>query len=121
MPEEINRILTDHVSTLLFCPTATAVSNLELEGLTDCVFNVGDVMCDVASVFQGEAARSEGIINRLELNGKRFALATCHRAENTDDMDRMHSICLAFEMISNEIPIIFPLHPRTQNVISTYH
>ena len=52
MPEEINRILTDHVSTLLFCPTATAVSNLELEGLTDCVFNVGDVMCDVASVFQ---------------------------------------------------------------------
>ena len=81
MPEEINRILTDHVSTLLFCPTATAVSNLELEGLTDCVFNVGDVMCDVASVFQGEAARSEGIINRLELNGKRFAPATCHRAE----------------------------------------
>ena len=51
MPEEINRILTDHVSTLLFCPTATAVSNLELEGLTDCVFNVGDVMCDVASFF----------------------------------------------------------------------
>ena len=84
MPEEINRVLTDHVSALLFCPTATAVENLRREGVTDGVHDIGDVMYD-ATLFAAAAASRSAIIGRLGLAGRRYAVATVHRAESTDD------------------------------------
>jgi UDP-GlcNAc3NAcA epimerase len=155
MPEEINRLLTDHVSNLLFCPTRQAVQNLASEGigndsssvlkplssseesgaaeafsntrnsrtyeLTNSkaftnlpqVALVGDVMLDAALFYKKHAGKPQFDVPA------RFILATIHRAENADDLNRLQSIFLGFEKISREIPIILPLHPRTQIMIQT--
>ena len=107
MPEEINRILTDHISTLLFCPTETVVSNLKAEGIIKGVFNVGDVMYDSAIYF------SKKFINTI--GRETFALVSLHRAENTEDRSCLFNILSAI----NELPIkvIFPVHPRTRKII----
>src|SRR5690606_8806785 len=89
MPEEINRILSDRVSTLLLCPTELAVENLAREGVTQGFHNVGDVMYDVALYYRERARATSRILDRLGLQEKGFALATCHRAENTDDPVRL--------------------------------
>lgn len=113
MPEEVNRILTDHVSSLLFCPTNTSVMNLANEGISDGVFNVGDVMYDIAIHY------SEKIKNdKTQQNKQDYILATLHRAENTDNIDRLESIVQAFCELSQDIPIILPLHPRTRNILT---
>ena len=115
MPEEINRILTDHVATLLLCPTTAAVRKLASEGIRKNVFHVGDVMYDAALVF-GDMAKKESIIlDQLDLSPESYRLATVHRAENTDNPDRLKNIVTAFEDMAGEAyPIILPLHPRTR-------
>ena len=120
MPEEINRKIVDHISTLLFCPTQTAENNLSSEGILHGVYNVGDVMYDVAKHFHGEAAKNVDILKRLGLTDNQFALATCHRAENTDNRDKLARIFEALGKISKEIPVVLPLHPRTKKMIEDY-
>ena len=113
MPEEVNRVLVDHVSTLLFCPTRLAVQNLEREGIAAGVMHVGDVMQDLALQVApaAEAASSLRMDPTVE---QPFILATIHRAENTDDLNRLRAIFSAFEELSAAMPILLPLHPRTR-------
>jgi UDP-GlcNAc3NAcA epimerase len=118
MPEELNRIATDHLSDLLLCPTEAAMNNLRREGLADRALLTGDVMYDA---FLADVARAEGINGTLAQTWKpgAFALATVHRAENTDDPGRLGSIMNALERISAEIcPVALPLHPRTRKALA---
>lgn len=111
MPEEINRILTDHISDLLFCPTYTAVRNLEKEGFLNkpCrIIKNGDVMQDAALFYVDKARKPD-----MELPDN-FILCTVHRAENTDDFQKLKSIFKALETISTQMPVVLPLHPRTR-------
>lgn len=112
MPEEINRILTDHSSNVLFAPTKTARLNLKNEGLQDKTIVVGDVMYD-AVLFYGEMAQAKSkILNKYKL--KNYALATIHRAENTDSPQVLIKIIKALLTLSEKINIIMPIHPRTK-------
>lgn len=120
MPEEVNRILTDRVSTLLFCPTETAAKNLKTEGISNGVYNVGDVMFDASLFYRNRAKQQSSIIDKLNLIGSEFVLATCHRAENTDNPERLKNILSALSDISTELPVVMPLHPRTRILISEY-
>lgn len=117
MPEEINRILADRVSSLLFCPTETAVSNLKAEGLHQGVSNVGDVMYDVALYYRDRARSQSRILQSFGLSERGFALATCHRAENTDDPTRLGEILLGLTQVAKQLPVVFPLHPRTRKIV----
>lgn len=119
MPEEINRILADRISSLLFCPTETAIRNLKLEGVSDGLHNVGDVMYDVALFYQ-ERARLQSILTDLGLVEGNYFLATCHRAENTDDPLRLKAILSALATLADEITVVLPLHPRTLKLIAQY-
>lgn len=118
MPEEINRILTDQVSEILFCPTETAIQNLKLEGFDKKpvkIYNVGDVMQDSSLFFADKATKGELLRNIPENN---FILATLHRAENTDNIERLTSIVEALNYVHDHIlPVVLPLHPRTRKVI----
>ncbi|WP_278347365.1 non-hydrolyzing UDP-N-acetylglucosamine 2-epimerase [Helicobacter pullorum] len=114
MPEEINRILTDRVSSLLFAPTKRAVENLQREGFEnfDCeIVCSGDVMYDVALYYKDRAKKPNMVFP------KEFILCTLHRAENTENLQKMKNIFEALNKISSQIPVIMPLHPRTQNKI----
>lgn len=113
MPEEVNRIVADHVSTLLLCPTDTAVYNLQNEGITNGVHKVGDVMYDCHLFYTTLAENRSDIMNQLELEPKSFYLATVHRAENTEDLTRLEGIFEAFKRCNTSI--VFPIHPRTRN------
>jgi UDP-N-acetylglucosamine 2-epimerase (non-hydrolysing) len=117
MPEEINRILTDHCSDLLFCPTETAVRNLEVEGITEGVHLTGDVMVDALKENIKIAERKSKILNELDLNPKDYYLATLHRAENTDNFNRLKNIANAFCEVEN---LIFPCHPRTEKFLKQF-
>ena len=112
MPEEINRVLTDHISDLLLCPTQTAVKNLEMEGITKGVHLSGDVMYDALIWAVDKAKKSSTILQDLDLTPKNYLLATVHRAENTDNPEKLKNILDAFNQI-NEV-IIWPVHPRTR-------
>lgn len=118
MPEEVNRILADRVSSLLFCPTQTAVENLKAEGVTKGVHNVGDVMYDVALFYRDHVRQHSTVLDRLGLNHGDFALATCHRAENTDDPVRLAQIVTALAELAVEQPVVLPLHPRTRKLVA---
>lgn len=119
MPEEINRILTDHASSLLFAPTAQSLRNLAAEGIPEAkVRRVGDVMLD-AAMFHG--ARAEGRSTMLAQVGvapKGYLLATLHRAENTDDPGRLRSLLGSLDAIAVTLPVVLPLHPRTRQAIA---
>jgi UDP-GlcNAc3NAcA epimerase len=119
MPEEINRILTDHSSTLLFAPTLAAVRILQDEGIRDeHVQLVGDVMYD-AALFYGEIAeRTSNILKWLNLSRRSYVLATVHRAENTECIERLESILGGLAMIARSVPVVLPLHPRTKQVLA---
>ncbi len=122
MPEEINRVLTDHVSSLLFCPTSTAVANLADEGVRQGVSQTGDVMYD-GTLFYAERASAieQATLQRLGIAPKSFHLATVHRAENTDNPERLANIFEAFgELATETIPVVLPLHPRTTKYIRQY-
>jgi UDP-GlcNAc3NAcA epimerase len=120
MPEEINRILSDRISSLLFCPTEGAVSNLKREGFEQGIHNVGDVMYDVALYYRERAREESKISQQLKVASGNFALATCHRAENTDDPKRLGNILSALEEINKSLPVVLPLHPRTRKLIEIY-
>lgn len=116
MPEEINRVLTDHVSDLLFCPTDAAVENLSKEGITNGVHRVGDVMYD-ALLHNLELARGRSeILQRMNLTQGGYALATIHRAGNTDEPERIKAILDALGQLT--LKVIFPVHPRTRKMIT---
>lgn len=114
MPEEINRILTDRISNLLFCPTEKSIENLNNEGFRhfDCnIVKSGDVMYD-AAIFYGSKAKKPAAKIPDD-----FVLLTLHRAENTDDLQRLISILNAIKSISSEITVVFPVHPRTKKIM----
>lgn len=139
MPEEINRVLSDHISTILFCPTKTAIKNLENEGFKNIfkngelielpfsdkisahisnpvVINVGDVMFDIIKEIEPTADKSN-ILKRLGIAEKRYAVMTMHRAENVDDFNRLTEFLKFVEKIEVD-KIIFPVHPRTRKILS---
>jgi UDP-GlcNAc3NAcA epimerase len=143
MPEEINRVVADHVSSLLLCPTETAVANLRREGFTSIanegrlldnlgsvysltsdtalVVNVGDVMYDAMMMSVDIAEKKANIAPFTSERGiTRYCLATVHRAENTDDPVRFAAILKAFIAISAEITVIWPVHPRTRKMLNTH-
>lgn len=119
MPEEINRILTDRISDWLFAPTAEACDHLLREGVSPGrIHNVGDVMFDVALLHGGRASADGGALERLGLAPGHYALATVHRAENTDVPMRMEHIIDALIALAGDLPIVWPLHPRTRGILS---
>ncbi|MCP1716104.1 UDP-N-acetylglucosamine 2-epimerase (non-hydrolyzing) [Methanocalculus alkaliphilus] len=117
MPEEINRVLTDHASDLLFVPTENGVANLAREGIQKGVHRVGDVMVD-ALLYNRELAATSGILDRLGLKSGTYYLATVHRASNTDLEQNLRSIIAAFAALDR--PVIFPAHPRTRKYLEQY-
>ena len=117
MPEEVNRILADRVSALLFCPTETAVENLRREGVTEGVHLVGDVMYDASLFYRDMAKEKSSVLEEMALNKGEYVLVTCHRAENTDNPERMKQIAEALERIAEDIRVVFPLHPRTRKAL----
>ena len=142
MPEEINRVVTDHVAKWHFCSNQNAVDNLRYEGIIEDVHLVGDVMHDAVMLYRGVAQEKSDILQRLGLMDEavegviparlkqessqdvgsessitKYVLATVHRAENTDDSQRLRNIFEALAEISNEIPVVLPLHPRTQKAV----
>lgn len=119
MPEEINRVLADHVSALLFCPTPTAVANLAAEGITANVHMVGDVMFDATLTANTRAATESHILTRLNLAPHTYAVATIHRAESTDDPTTLRRIVAYLAETAAQQPIILPLHPRTRQCLVT--
>jgi UDP-N-acetylglucosamine 2-epimerase (non-hydrolysing)/UDP-GlcNAc3NAcA epimerase len=118
MPEEINRVLCDHVSTALFCPTETAVHNLLQEGITDGVHQVGDVMGDSLEYFLPFARERAEILKKINVQPKGYALATVHRASNTDDPGNLSQLAAAFRSL--DIPVVFPVHPRTRKMLEVF-
>ena len=118
MPEEVNRILTDRISQWLFCPTQTAIDNLQKEGFDQFgskIVLTGDVMQD-AALFYAQKAGKE-ILERLGLKAGNYVLSTLHRAENTDDPKRLSEIVEALNAIHSETPVVLPLHPRTKKIL----
>lgn len=129
MPEEQNRRLTDQLSTWLFCPTATAIANLDEEGIRDLVgpgtptadrkrvANVGDIMYEASLYYRRAVSAPESVAARFGVQGP-FSLLTIHRAENTDDQTRLHNIADAIEALSDRT-ILFPIHPRTRKIMAS--
>ena len=117
MPEEINRVVTDHISTLLFCPTETAVKNLEREGITSGVHLVGDVMLDGLLQSQERAKANSTILDRLGLAERRFVLATIHRVDNADVPERLRTIMTALHQLAETETVVVPVHPRTRKAL----
>lgn len=112
MPEEINRIVADRLSSLLFCPTETAVTNLKHEGITEGVYLTGDVMLDATRTFSEHAERFAPLHGITNHSAKTYYAATVHRVENTDDPERLAGI---FEGLGRlDRPVVMPLHPRTR-------
>lgn len=126
MPEEINRIVTDRISHILFCPTEQAVKNLKNEGYPNRLSTgkkqlielVGDVMYDTAIYYSKKIDDKGSILNRYGVVAGGYHLATVHRAENTDDQNRLKSIFSALDEISKEKPVILPIHPRTKKILN---
>jgi UDP-GlcNAc3NAcA epimerase len=116
MPEEINRVLTDHLSALLLCPTETAVANLRREGIINGVHNIGDVMYD-AALFAAAASRRSQILDRLELTERSYAVATVHRAESIADRETLSEILSFLRQRTRDLIVVFPVHPRTRKQI----
>jgi len=116
IPEEVNRILTDHISDLLFAPTETAVANLRREGLSDgrC-YLTGDVMYDAALHYAPIAEAESRLLGSLDLADRDYILATIHRPINTDNLFNLRTILAAFATISKDIPVVLPMHPRTRH------
>lgn len=127
MPEEINRVVTDRVSSLLFCPTPMAIKNLKAEGYPNRLYDgkeqkvlcVGDVMYDAALFYSGRVQKEPDILKDLKLKKGEFVLCTIHRSENTDNRDRLKEILLALSHISKSIEVVLPLHPRTGKIIDS--
>jgi UDP-N-acetylglucosamine 2-epimerase len=118
MPEEINRVLTDHISSLLFCPTPTSVKNLKEEGINKGVHLVGDVMYDSLRDHIEVAERKSKILQMLRLQSKGFYLLTIHRAENTDIKGNLQKVTRIIENLDKKV--VFPIHPRTKKKLKEF-
>ena len=117
MPEEINRVLTDHVSDYLFCPTFTAVNNLRNENIVEGVFHVGDIMFDAVKMFQTKFT----LPTNVKINPqKKLAVMTVHRADATSDPLKLNDIVRFCDEFTDQYQIIFPVHPNTRNKIKGY-
>lgn len=117
MPEEINRIAADRLSTLLFTPTKAAVGHLAAEGLSDGVHVVGDVMLDCVRLHGSDSRYPADVLVRFGIENRKYALATIHRAENTDNPVRLAEIFVGLSHAAKFVPIVLPLHPRTASVV----
>ncbi|MCM2466084.1 non-hydrolyzing UDP-N-acetylglucosamine 2-epimerase [Methanoculleus oceani] len=118
MPEEVNRVLTDHASDLLFCPTETAVRNLAAEGISEGVFLVGDVMCDAMNYNRAVAEERSRILEEVGVRPGEYFVVTVHRPSNTDSRENMCAILSALG--EAERPVVFPVHPRTRKHLSEH-
>lgn len=118
MPEEINRVIADHVSALLFCPTQTAVANLAAEGIAKGVHAVGDVMFDTTLAAVKRAEGRSTIIETHGLASGNYAVATIHRAENTDDPARFARVMAWLEAAAGDRKVVMPVHPRTRKLMT---
>lgn len=120
MPEEINRVLTDHAADLLFAPTTTAVRNLKHEGIpADRIVRTGDVMYDVAVRFGADSGTPNDVLKRMKMRSGEYILATLHRNENTNDSGRLQAILGGLAAIASEFQVVMPLHPRTRKKIES--
>ena len=118
MPEEINRVVTDHLSDQLLSPTATATANLLREGVSrERIHQVGDVMYDAALCYGNKAEESSRILNSYGLSSGAYVLATIHRRENSDSPKRLGAILEALRTVAQIMPVVLPLHPRTRQCI----
>jgi len=115
IPEEVNRVVADKLSKYLFVPTLTAIANLKAEGITEQVYLTGDVMVDALNYGLGIAEKDSQILSELNIKTKEYCLATIHRAENTDNIDNLKQIILAFGKLPETV--VLPIHPRTDKVI----
>jgi len=121
MPEEINRIMTDHISRWLFTPTQISTQNLRNEGIAEHkITQVGDVMYDVALHHSAKIRETGGALQRLGLAANSYVLATIHRAENTNDRNRLAAIISALCDLARHYPVVLPLHPRTKALLEQY-
>jgi len=128
IPEEINRVLTDHLSTWIFCPSQLSVDNLTKEGFLETkrekartyVYNVGDVMYDAICFYRDIAQPSQRIRELVKRKGCGYCLTTIHRASNTDNREILKSIFEGLKRITKHIPVIMPLHPRTRKVVDEH-
>lgn len=121
MPEEINRIVTDRLSDILFCPTAKAVKNLELEGFknfNNLIVRTGDIMYDAAVCYSSISSQYSSVIKKYGLN--KFVVCTIHREENTDNIANFKSIIAAINKITDEMPVFMPLHPRAKKIMDEH-
>jgi UDP-GlcNAc3NAcA epimerase len=118
MPEEINRVVADHLSTLLFCPTSAAIAHLAAEGITANVHATGDVMYDTALMCAEKAQGSSSVFSRYSLRPHEYVLVTIHRAENTDDPSRLSRMLSGLTELAKETAVVFPMHPRTKKMIA---
>lgn len=118
MPEEINRVVTDHVSTFLFCPSKLATNNLKKENITEGVFFTGDIMYDL--FLKMKPHFDESIINKFNLKENKYIVTTIHRDFNTDNKSNLEAILKELDKISKEIKVVFPIHPRTKKRIEEF-
>lgn len=118
MPEEINRIITDHLSSLLFCPTKNAVDNLKKEGIIQGVYNTGDVMYDSILYYSKILQNNAQWVKDLNINPGKYYLATIHRPENTENKENLSTVLKAFNNLNQTV--VFPVHPRTLNRLKGY-
>lgn len=121
MPEEINRVITDHLSSLLFAPTGVGLRNLKQEGISsENCFCIGDVMYDASIIFGAQAEATSSILDKVGLIRQNYLLATIHRAENTDDVSRLAAIFEALSDLAEDVPLVLPLHPRTRQIVEAH-
>jgi UDP-GlcNAc3NAcA epimerase len=120
MPEEINRVISDHVCQLNLCSTSVAMENLENEGRSETAELVGDVMYDCALMFSELAEKYYKPLEKFDLESGKFVLMTCHRAENTNDRKRLENIVEAVNEVAEDIPVLYPMHPRTVKYLRDY-
>ncbi|HET7189689.1 MAG TPA: UDP-N-acetylglucosamine 2-epimerase (non-hydrolyzing), partial [Gemmatimonadaceae bacterium] len=120
MPEEINRVLTDHLATVLFAPTDTAVENLRREGLADRTHLVGDVMYDCAIEYGRVVDARTTQLSAMALRPGEYVLATIHRQENTDSLERLSAILSALATVARDVAVVLPLHPRTRRFVAEH-
>ncbi|MFC1749422.1 non-hydrolyzing UDP-N-acetylglucosamine 2-epimerase [Pseudomonadota bacterium] len=119
MPEEINRVVADHVSSLLFAPTEQAINNLKKEGVSnEKIVQSGDVMLDAALYYSSLAQKNSSILDTLKLSHRGYVLATIHRAENTDNDTVLNNICDGLNSLAKETLVVLPLHPRTKDILT---
>lgn len=120
MPEEINRLLTDHVSDLLFAPTKTTVDNLRRENVQGDAYLTGDVMVDVLLSYKDVAERESKILNTLGVCAENYVLVTFHRESNTEERERVVRIVQALNSLLDEFTLVFPMHPRTKKALERF-